>query len=174
MDKPLQLSSTVREDAADRADPQGHQHRDRKRGARAGGAATLLAGSRGPVGVPAAPVRTAYEKLSAAQLIVASRAGGNPRCGSPAAIARVEQPTRSRLVPGAYLEMTRGRDLPDGRACARNLSRDTLCQDPLTGRPRGIERPAIYPDPRGELDLRWEIASYLAVARASSVPHPRL
>ncbi|SEJ88997.1 GntR family transcriptional regulator, partial [Sinorhizobium meliloti] len=60
------------------------------------------------LGVARGTVRTAYEKLSAAQLIVASRAGGTRVADRPAAIARVEQPPDPGSFLERYLEMTAG------------------------------------------------------------------
>src|SRR5689334_11398114 len=53
------------------------------------------------LGVARGTVRSAYEKLSAAQLIVASRATGTRVADRPARIARREQ----RPDPGSFMEM---------------------------------------------------------------------
>ncbi|ASP94000.1 aminotransferase class I/II-fold pyridoxal phosphate-dependent enzyme [Sinorhizobium meliloti] len=118
------------------------------------------------LGVARGTVRTAYEKLSAAQLIVASRAGGTRVADRPAAIARVEQ----RPDPGSflerYLEMTAGPAIFQMGVPALETFPATLFSRIRSQAVRAeSSAPAIYPDPRGELDLRREIAGYLAVAR---------
>src|SRR6201991_1420877 len=52
------------------------------------------------LGVARGTVRTAYEKLSAAQLIVASRAGGTRVTDRPPLVTRQERPPD----PGSFLE----------------------------------------------------------------------
>ena len=118
------------------------------------------------LGVARGTVRSAYEKLSAAQLIVASRATGTHVAERPSIIVRQEGDARSRLVHGDVSGADCGAgDFPDGRARAGSDSRQTPRQNSLVRRSRRIERAAIYPDPRGELELRREIAAYLAIAR---------
>src|SRR5882724_3651614 len=53
------------------------------------------------LGVARGTVRAAYEKLSAAQLIVASRATGTHVAERPRAVTRSEQPPD----PGSFMEM---------------------------------------------------------------------
>lgn len=118
------------------------------------------------LGVARGTVRTAYEKLSAAQLIVASRAGGTRVADRPAAIARVEQPPDPGSFLERYLEMTAGPAIFQMGVPALETFPATLFSRIRSQAVRAeSSAPAIYPDPRGELDLRREIASYLAVAR---------
>src|SRR5262250_1523819 len=100
------------------------------------------------LGVARGTVRSAYEKLSAAQLIVASRATGTRVADRPS-ITRSAGPTaRSRLVHGDVSgDDRRAGDLPDGRGRAGHFSRHALRQDPLTRRSRGIVRGALVPGP---------------------------
>jgi GntR family transcriptional regulator/MocR family aminotransferase len=60
------------------------------------------------LGVSRGTVRTAYEKLSAAQLIVASRANGTHVAERPRAVIRKEQPHDPGSFMEMYQEMTQG------------------------------------------------------------------
>lgn len=57
------------------------------------------------LGVARGTVRTAYEKLSAAQLIIASREAGTRVASRPRAVAKSEQ----RPDPGSFLEICQER-----------------------------------------------------------------
>lgn len=118
------------------------------------------------LGVARGTVRTAYEKLSAAQLIVASRAAGTRVADRPAAAARVEQPPDPGSFLEQYLEMTAGPAIFQMGVPAQETFPATLFARIRAQAVRAeSSAPAIYPDPRGEPDLRREIAAYLAVAR---------
>src|SRR3954463_11047309 len=60
------------------------------------------------LGVARGTVRQAYEKLSAAQLIVASRSAGTHVADRPRAFARLEQPPDPGSFMAMYQEMTGG------------------------------------------------------------------
>ena len=60
------------------------------------------------LGVARGTVRVAYEKLSAAQLIVASRATGTHVAERPRAVTRSEQPPDPGSFMEMYQEMTQG------------------------------------------------------------------
>lgn len=118
------------------------------------------------LGVARGTVRTAYEKLNAAQLIVASRATGTRVTPRPRAVVKREQ----RPVPGSFMEIYQ--EMTQGPAFFQMGVPATECfPATLFARIRAkavrVEASAapIYPDPRGELELRREIAGYLAVAR---------
>ncbi|MDK1373509.1 MULTISPECIES: PLP-dependent aminotransferase family protein [unclassified Sinorhizobium] len=118
------------------------------------------------LGVARGTVRTAYEKLTAAQLIVASRAAGTRVAEQPAAIARVEQPPDPGSFMEQYLEMTAGPAIFQMGVPAQETFPATLFARIRSQAVRAeSSAPAIYPDPRGELELRREIAAYVAVAR---------
>ncbi|QLL63791.1 PLP-dependent aminotransferase family protein [Sinorhizobium mexicanum] len=118
------------------------------------------------LGVARGTVRTAYEKLTAAQLIVASRAAGTRVADQPAAIARVEQPPDPGSFMEQYLEMTAGPAIFQMGVPAQETFPATLFARIRSQAVRAeSSAPAIYPDPRGELELRREIAAYVAVAR---------
>ncbi|MEW6644590.1 MAG: PLP-dependent aminotransferase family protein [Pseudomonadota bacterium] len=118
------------------------------------------------LGVARGTVRAAYEKLSAAQLIVASRATGTHVAQRPRAAAQPEL----RPDPGSFMEMyqemTQGPAIFQMGVPAEETFPATLLARIRSHAVRAEARAApIYPDPRGEHELRREIAAYLAVAR---------
>jgi len=118
------------------------------------------------LGVARGTVRVAYEKLAADQLIEASRAAGTRVAARPSR-ARVSDQV---LDPGAFVSMYRELTAGPGIFQPGIPSRESL-PSKLMARLRTralaaeISGAALYPDPRGELALRREIAGYLAVAR---------
>ena len=118
------------------------------------------------LGVARGTVRAAYEKLSAAQLIVASRATGTHVAERPRAVTRSEQPPDPGSFMEMYQEMTQGPAIFQMGVPAKETFPATLLARIRSHAVRVEARAApIYPDPRGELELRWEIAAYLAIAR---------
>jgi GntR family transcriptional regulator / MocR family aminotransferase len=118
------------------------------------------------LGVARGTVRAAYEKLSSAQLIVASRAAGTHV--AERASARVRQDEAP--APGSFMEMYR--ELLAGPAIFQMgvPAKETFPAKLLAKiRARTVRAemsaPPLYPDARGELELRREIATYLALAR---------
>ena len=118
------------------------------------------------LGVARGTVRSAYEKLSSAQLIVAARATGTH------VAERLSFPARQDKAPdpGSFMEMYR--ELTAGPAFFQmGVPGQATLPATLLARMRAqavrveMSAPAIYPDPRGEPDLRREIAAYLALAR---------
>src|SRR5689334_18230254 len=118
------------------------------------------------LGVARGTVRSAYERLASAQLIVASRAAGTHVAERPTPAIRQDKAPD----PGSFMEMYQ--ELTAGPAVFQMgvPAQDTLPVK-LFARIRSsavraeLSAPAIYPDPRGELELRREIAAYLAIAR---------
>lgn len=117
------------------------------------------------LGVARGTVRSAYEKLSAAQLIAASRATGTHVAARPSAIRQEEAPD-----PGSFMEMYQ--ELTAGPAVFQmGVPAQEAIPAKLFARIRAsavraeLSAPALYPDPHGELELRREIAAYLAIAR---------
>nr|WP_297524025.1 PLP-dependent aminotransferase family protein [uncultured Roseateles sp.] len=134
----------------------------------------LLAGMRLPswidlaaqLGVARGTVRVAYEKLAAAQMIEASRSAGTRVAERPAAARGGDQ----ALDPGPFISMYRELTAGPGIFQPGIPSRDSLpskLMHRLRARALLAETTgaALYPDPRGEIELRREIAGYLAVAR---------
>lgn len=118
------------------------------------------------LGVARGTVRLAYERLSDAQLIVASRATGTRVAERPPmAIGGDELPE-----PGSF--MNRYQELMAGPAIFQmGVPAQESLPAKLFTRIRShaaraeLSKRALYPDPRGELELRREIAAYLAIAR---------
>ena len=123
------------------------------------------------LGVARGTVRSAYEKLSAAQLIVSSRATGTHVSDRPAATARLDQATDR----GSFREMYQGLTAHPGIFRMGVPARETFPAK-LFARIRShvvrAESSAapMYPDPRREPALRREIAAYLAIARGIECP----
>lgn len=118
------------------------------------------------LGVARGTVRVAYEKLAAAQLIDASRSTGTRVAARPASARRDDRALDPGPFVSTYRELTAGpaifqpgipsRDSLPSKLMNRLRSRALLAE---------TAGAALYPDPRGELVLRREIAAYLAVAR---------
>src|SRR5262245_26465171 len=118
------------------------------------------------LGVARGTVRAAYEKLSAAQLIVASRATGTHVAERPRAVTRSERPPDPGSFMEMYQEMTQGPAIFQMGVPATATFPATLLARIRSHAVRAEARAApIYPDPRGELELRREIAGHLAIAR---------
>jgi GntR family transcriptional regulator/MocR family aminotransferase len=118
------------------------------------------------LGVARGTVRTAYEKLAAAQLIEASRATGTRVAQRPRAVTKSEQLPSVGSFLETYLEMTQGPAFFQMGVPATETFPATLFARIRAHAVRAeASAPPLYPDPRGELELRREIAAYLAVAR---------
>ena len=118
------------------------------------------------LGVARGTVRTAYQKLAAAQLVEASRATGTRVARRPRALVRSEQPPDAGSFMNIYREMTQGPALFQMGVPAIETFPATLFARIRAHAVRAeASAPPIYPDPHGEFELRREIAGYLAVAR---------
>jgi GntR family transcriptional regulator / MocR family aminotransferase len=118
------------------------------------------------LGVARGTVRTAYERLAAAQLIIASRSSGTHVADRPRRITRAEPPPDPGSFMEMYQEMTRGPALFQMGVPAPDIFPAKLFAR-IRAHAVRVEAGAalIYPDPRGELELRQEIAGYLAISR---------
>lgn len=118
------------------------------------------------LGVARGTVRTAYEKLAAAQLIEASRATGTRVAQRPRAVVRTEPPPDAGSFMSIYHEMTQGPAFFKMGVPAIETFPATLFARIRAHAVRAeASASPLYPDPRGELVLRREVAGYLAVAR---------
>jgi GntR family transcriptional regulator/MocR family aminotransferase len=118
------------------------------------------------LGVARGTVRTAYEKLAAAQLIEASRATGTHVAQRPRAIVKSEPPPDTGSFMQIYREMTHGPAFFQMGVPATETFPATLFARIRAHAVRAeTSAPPLYPDPRGEFELRREIAGYLAIAR---------
>lgn len=118
------------------------------------------------LGVARGTVRQAYERLAAAQLIIASRSAGTRVAARPRPLIRAEKPPDPGSFMEMYQEMTRGPVFFQMGVPAAEIFPATLFARIRAHQVRAeAAAPMIYPDPRGELELRREIAGYLAIAR---------
>lgn len=134
----------------------------------------LLPGARLPswqdlaaqLGVARGTVRAAYEKLAAAQLIEASRATGTHVAQRPRILTKTQPPPNAGSFLETYLEMVQGPAfLQMGVPATETFPATLLARIRAHAVRAEAGAPPLYPDPRGELALRQEIAGYLAVAR---------
>ncbi len=118
------------------------------------------------LGVARGTVRTAYGKLAAAQLIEASRSTGTRVAPRPRTVARTEPPPDAGSFMVTYREMIQGPFVFQmGVPAAETFPATLLARLRAQAIRAETSAPPLYPDPRGEPDLRREIAGYLAVAR---------
>jgi len=118
------------------------------------------------LGVARGTVRMAYEKLAAAQLIEASRAAGTRVAQRPRTQVDVEEPADAGPFITAYEEMIQGpAHFQMGVPGIDTFPATLLSRLRARAVRAEASAPPLYPDPRGELELRREIAGYLAVAR---------
>ena len=118
------------------------------------------------LGVARGTVRSAYAKLAAAQFIAASRATGTHVADRLSITVRQDETPD----PGSFMEMYQ--ELTAGPAIFQmGVPAQEAIPAKLLARIRSsavraeLSAPAVYPDPRGELELRREVAAYLAIAR---------
>lgn len=118
------------------------------------------------LGVARGTVRSAYEKLAAGQLIEASRAAGTRVAPRPNAVMRAEAPLDEGTFLKTYLEMTQGPGVFQvGVPAMETFPAKLFARISANAIRAEASAPPLYPDPRGEIELRREIAGHLAVAR---------
>lgn len=118
------------------------------------------------LGVARGTVRIAYEKLSSAQLIVAARARGTHVADRPSFPVRRDKAPAPGSFMETYQELTAGPAMFQmGVPAQQTLPATLLARMRAQAVRIEVSAPPIYPDPRGELTLRREIAAYLALAR---------
>lgn len=118
------------------------------------------------LGVARGTVRAAYETLAAAQLVEASRSTGTRVARRPGSPLVVGEAADAGPFIATYEEMIQGpAHFQMGVPAIETFPATLLSR--LRARAIRAEASAapLYPDPRGELELRREIAGYLAVAR---------
>jgi GntR family transcriptional regulator/MocR family aminotransferase len=120
------------------------------------------------LGVARGTVQTAYERLADSRMIEAFGAGGTRVARRPRMAAlRREAPAPGAFMK-AYQEMTAGPaifqlGIPAFEGLPDNLfARARSCNLLKTASFSSL----LYPDPRGEFELRREIAGYLSIARS--------
>ncbi|PXA87167.1 GntR family transcriptional regulator [Nostoc sp. 3335mG] len=118
------------------------------------------------LGVSRGTVRIAYDKLAAAQLIETAKAKGTHVARRPRIGGKSEPLPDEGSFMRTYHEMTRGPGLFQMGIPATEIFPAALFSRMRASASRATtSAPLLYPDPRGESELRREIAGYLAIAR---------
>lgn len=117
------------------------------------------------LGVARGTVKTAYERLADKQLVVASGSGGTRVADHPGKIALPDSPKADQLPP-LYQEFLTGTSVFQYGVPTSDSFPLTLVARLRASAARAEAGAAlIYPDPRGEQELRREIAAHLALSR---------
>ena len=118
------------------------------------------------LGVARGTVKTAYERLADEQVIVSSRPGGTRVAEHPAGARRAVPAPEADAAPALYQHLLAARGIFQMGVPAREGFPTSLLARLRAQATRAeVAAPALYPDPRGEMELRREIAAHLALAR---------
>jgi GntR family transcriptional regulator/MocR family aminotransferase len=118
------------------------------------------------LGVARGTVKAAYERLIDEQVIVSSRAGGTTVASQPAGFARAVPVSDADAPPALYGHLLAAPGIFQmGVPAADGLPVSLLARLRAQAARAEVAAPAVYPDPRGEIALRREIAAHLALAR---------
>ncbi|WP_257556829.1 PLP-dependent aminotransferase family protein [Sphingobium sp. CFD-2] len=137
----------------------------------------LLPGARLPswrdlasqLGLARGTVRIAYERLSDAQLIIASKQAGTRVATLPPLAPREAMLPDPRPLPEIFRDFSARAGMFQMAVPAQDAFPFTSWSRIVTRAAKaGAAAPAQYPDPRGEPELRQEIAAYLAISRGIS------
>lgn len=117
------------------------------------------------LGVARGTVKTAYERLADKQLVVSSSPGGTRVADHPAKMA-FPDPAKTDLLPPLYQDFLTGTSIFQNGVPASDSFPVTLFARLRAAAARAeLSAPLTYPDPRGEAELRREIAAHLALSR---------
>jgi GntR family transcriptional regulator / MocR family aminotransferase len=118
------------------------------------------------LGVARGTVREAYARLADGQLIVAARATGTRVADRPPAPVQPEERHDPGSFMATYQELTAGPAIFQMGVPAQETLPARLFANVRSFALRAESSASVvYPDPRGEPELRREIAAYLAIAR---------
>ncbi|CAM5208214.1 GntR family transcriptional regulator/MocR family aminotransferase OS=Castellaniella defragrans OX=75697 GN=HNR28_001151 PE=3 SV=1 [Castellaniella defragrans] len=118
------------------------------------------------LGVARGTVQVAYERLADAQMIEASRATGTRVAARPRLVQTRPQTPPLGSFMEIYREMTAGPAIFQmGVPAQDGLPAKFFARIQARAMKSGPSTPATYPDPRGEFELRREVAGYLALSR---------
>lgn len=118
------------------------------------------------LGVARGTVKAAYERLADKQLVVSSSPGGTKVADHPAKIALPDPSKAADLLPALYQNFLTGISIFQNGVPASDSFPVTLFARLRASAARAeVGAPLIYPDPRGEHELRREIAAHLALSR---------
>ncbi|MFN5122267.1 MAG: PLP-dependent aminotransferase family protein, partial [Bradyrhizobium sp.] len=117
------------------------------------------------LGVARGTVRAAYDRLSDTQHIVSSKANGTSVARRPGKAAKPDAPVAPGSVVEMFHDLTGQGHFRMGVPAQDSLPAKLLAR--IRARAVRAELSAVsrYGDPRGELELRREIAAHLAIAR---------
>lgn len=141
---------------------------------------TLAPGARLPswldlaaqLGVARGTVKTAYERLADDQIVVTSRAGGTRVSDHAASISQATAKTQPDPPPALYQEFFSGPAIFQmGVPASDRFPVSLLARLRANAARAEVRAPAVYPDPRGEFELRQLIAAHLGIARGIAC-HP--
>jgi GntR family transcriptional regulator/MocR family aminotransferase len=135
---------------------------------------TLAPGARLPswldlaaqLGVARGTVKTAYERLADDQIVVTSRAGGTRVSDHAASASPTAAKAQPDPPPALYQEFFSGPAIFQMGVPASDRFPVSLFARLRANAARAeVRAPAVYPDPRGEFELRQLIAAHLGIAR---------
>ena len=118
------------------------------------------------LGLARGTVRTAYERLADEQVIVSSRPGGTKVAEHPAGAGRAVPAQEADAPPALYEHLLAAPGIFQmGIPAREGFPASLLARLRAQAARAEVAAPAVYPDPRGEMELRREIAAHLALAR---------
>jgi GntR family transcriptional regulator / MocR family aminotransferase len=118
------------------------------------------------LGVARGTVKSAYERLADEQAVVTSRPGGTRVAERPARGGRSTAPPESDALPASYQHLSGGPAMFQmGVPGAEGFPVSLLARLRAHAARAEVTAPAVYPDPRGDIELRREIAAHVALAR---------
>ncbi|MCK0509748.1 PLP-dependent aminotransferase family protein [Aromatoleum buckelii] len=118
------------------------------------------------LGVARGTVKTAYERLADKQLIVSSRSGGTRVADRPAKRAAPDSSRTADALPQLYQDFLSGTSVfQNGVPASDSFPVALFARLRAQAARAEVAAPLIYPDPRGEPELRREIAAHLALSR---------
>ena len=118
------------------------------------------------LGVARGTVKSAYERLADEQVIVSSRPGGTRVAEHPVGAARAVPSADADAPPALYQHLVAAPGIFQmGIPAREGFPTSLLARLRAQAARAEVTAPAVYPDPRGEIELRREIAAHLALAR---------
>jgi GntR family transcriptional regulator/MocR family aminotransferase len=124
------------------------------------------------LGVARGTVKVAYERLADEQIIVSSHSGGTRVSDHVAKVASAAA-VAPDPPPELYQDLFSGPAIFQMGVPASDCFPTSLFARLRANAARAeVAAPAVYPDPRGEFELRREIAAHLAISRGVQC-HPR-
>jgi GntR family transcriptional regulator/MocR family aminotransferase len=118
------------------------------------------------LGVARGTVKAAYDRLADEQVIATSRPGGTTVAQHPAGVERASLSAEADVPPALYQHLLAEPGIFQmGVPASEGFPTSLLARLRAQAARAEVTAPAFYPDPRGEIELRREIAAHLALAR---------